>query len=635
MRLNLKKITIDNIFSIGHIEMAIGSQGVTLIEGRNMSDASLEANGAGKSATIGSIFYAIYGHFPSKNGAKADAVVNRKVGKKARVELEFEKGGHNYRIIRSRKPTLLEFYCDDVNLTTNSASNTEKVIQSAVGISEELFSNAILFDSINTHRFALMNDKERKALFTELLSLDLYQRAHEMVKEDLKDNEQNLAGMKQQLGAKENELVFFQGQESQNKSAQEQYEQRLFGAKKALEEAEAGFNPQEEESTAILIKALREELDGLSTPPLQSNSQQAYQDLMVNNQKLSQVQAEINNIRQQADSLQSQKLRFEQSDLCPTCGNEMDEAHKKQEIAKIMDEVTNIIPKATELSAQQQEYTSLVPSLQEAYNKEQQVENEWRAKQSEVTQEVSRINAEITKVTMAQQSKKTAINHAREMYEYALNNKPVVQDVTENIATLEKSIATIKESVLTLTDKISKMTATVNVYSDKGVKSHLIDGAVPFINTRISAYLATLTGSTISVKLTTQKELTTGDKSDKIDLQVDNKTGADSYNSLSAGEKRRVDIAISLALQDLVMQKSNLQVNALFYDEVFENLDSVGCENVIELLKNRLEVAESIFVITHNESLKPLFNSTMTIVKENGFSSLEQASGKEEKALEN
>jgi DNA repair exonuclease SbcCD ATPase subunit len=142
------------------------------------------------------------------------------------------------------------------------------------------------------------------------------------------------------------------------------------------------------------------------------------------------------------------------------------------------------------------------------------------------------------------------------------------------------------------------------------------------LNERISEYLNVLSGGTIKAVIKTQKDLTSGGKSDKIDLVISNEQGADSYKGLSAGEKRRVDISISLALQDLVMKQSNLAPNLLMYDEVFENLDEVGCENVIELLKKRLDVAGSIIVISHSEHLKPLFNNVITVVKENGLSTL-------------
>lgn len=624
MRLNIRSIIIDNILSIGHIEMKVEKQGIVLVEGRNMTDASLAVNGSGKSSMLGSIFYALYGHFPSKNGAKADAVINRKVGKKSKVELSFEKGGHEYKIIRTRKPNALEFYCDGANLTTNSASNTEKAIQNVVGISEELFSNAILFDSINTHRFALMNDKERKEMFTELLGLNLYARAHELAKEDLAENEQNLQGLKNGLQVKQSELSFYKQQEQTATQQLAQWENQVAISEKAFKDATDALNNLDVNTTNSKIQYFRDEIEALQMGYTTNVSSVAeYTALSTANQKVQEKEREIRTIQQEVQNLYTSRGRFKESTLCPTCGNEMDAEHRQAELSKIESRLAELTKLAETIVPLYQEEKAKLPALQEAYNKAKEAEESSRQNAQEVTGEISKLNSEITKLTMAmnqlQQNKQSAENNLN----YIKGQKPSTTDLYDKIRQTEQSIATHEESILSLTDKITDLKEVVKVYSDKGVKSHLIDQAVPFLNERISEYLAVLTGSTISVKMTTQKELTTGDKSDKIDLQVDNIAGSGTYNSLSAGEKRRVDIAISLALQDLVMKKSNLQVNALFYDEVFENLDAVGCENVVELLKSRLDVADSIFVITHNESLKPLFNNVMTVVKENGFSRLE------------
>ncbi|MGI4292156.1 hypothetical protein ACR2WS_26640, partial [Klebsiella pneumoniae] len=64
--------------------------------------------------------------------------------------------------------------------------------------------------------------------------------------------------------------------------------------------------------------------------------------------------------------------------------------------------------------------------------------------------------------------------------------------------------------------------------------------------------------------------------------------------------------------------------NIALYDECFDGLDTIGCENVIKLLKDRLNTVGTIFVITHNTELKPLFEQTIKIVKENGVSKLEE-----------
>jgi DNA repair exonuclease SbcCD ATPase subunit len=94
--------------------------------------------------------------------------------------------------------------------------------------------------------------------------------------------------------------------------------------------------------------------------------------------------------------------------------------------------------------------------------------------------------------------------------------------------------------------------------------------------------------------------------------------GGDSYESNSTGERRRIDLAISLALQDLVMSRANGRLNVLLYDEIFDGLDAVGCENAIQLLHDMQKSVETIYVITHNDILKSYFDKFLVVTKENG-----------------
>lgn len=134
--------------------------------------------------------------------------------------------------------------------------------------------------------------------------------------------------------------------------------------------------------------------------------------------------------------------------------------------------------------------------------------------------------------------------------------------------------------------------------------------------------MSTLSGSDIEIRFSTQTENADGSLKDKFDLEVINGSGGDTYQANSEGEKKRIDLAISFAIQDLVQSKANIAVNLGLYDECFDGLDSIGCENVIKILKERQKNISSIFVITHNDNLKPLFENVVTMQKTEGNSFL-------------
>ena len=197
-------------------------------------------------------------------------------------------------------------------------------------------------------------------------------------------------------------------------------------------------------------------------------------------------------------------------------------------------------------------------------------------------------------------------------------------DYKEELDKLEKDNKENMEKVDKLTDDMLEYEQVVKMYSNSGVRSIVLDNITPYLNEQANKYLAILAGSTIQINLTTQKENKDGSISDKFEVEVYNASGGSDYKSASAGERKRIDLAISFALQDLVIKQNNTSVNLLMLDEVFENLDEVANENVITLLEEKAKEVDSIFVITHNEQLKGLFSNKVTVVKEqDGISKLE------------
>ena len=94
-----------------------------------------------------------------------------------------------------------------------------------------------------------------------------------------------------------------------------------------------------------------------------------------------------------------------------------------------------------------------------------------------------------------------------------------------------------------------------------------------------------------------------------------------SYGNLSAGEKRRANLALSYAFRDLVMIKHG-GINILMMDEIDGgSLDQQACISIVNSL---YEVCsnDTILVITHNELVSQRIKDQITVTKECGFSTI-------------
>jgi DNA repair exonuclease SbcCD ATPase subunit len=96
------------------------------------------------------------------------------------------------------------------------------------------------------------------------------------------------------------------------------------------------------------------------------------------------------------------------------------------------------------------------------------------------------------------------------------------------------------------------------------------------------------------------------------------------YKELSGGERRRIDIAMIFSFQKYIQEASGVSSNLLVFDEIFENLDAVGVEAVLNCVETLFPDASSIYVITHRENIKSQFNSLIRVTKTNGVSKLEE-----------
>jgi len=151
--------------------------------------------------------------------------------------------------------------------------------------------------------------------------------------------------------------------------------------------------------------------------------------------------------------------------------------------------------------------------------------------------------------------------------------------------------------------------AVEQVLGLRGVRAQVLDHALGALESQANAWLSrmptdagvltlTLTGST------TQKS---GNTVDAIALKVRGRP----YASCSGGERRRVDVAILLALRELAVAAHGRD-GSLLCDEVFDALDAPGQADVASALS---EMAQErlVVVVTHSPELAKALRPTMQL----------------------
>lgn len=627
-----KKVFIKNFLSIGEAELGLDNQGVVLIEGINETNETFKANGAGKTSLMDAITYALYD--TTSSGLKADAIVNRQVGKDTQVILEAEVDGIPYRIERYRKDkknkNKVKLFREEEEITAKSAADTNKMIQGLFGIDYNTYANSIMYGQGEQVIFANASDKGKKEILENITSISIYKQAQEIAKSKVVDKKAETNTILTKVNQINQELEKIQALEAQdfenyshtaalieenkkehervtNEIADSKLEERLAAQTEAHEEVLRTPEEQMDYTEPAEVTEMKEQLESWKT-----DAQEIQSGIRQNRTRITQLKTEQRNLDTQT--------------VCSYCGSPLDASHAEKEftrlqgeIAALEDSTSNIETMLTKqfdplLQAKRDEIDAALQSLVVANNKKQAAN---ASRQNWLNQSQNEMYSLETKLQQLRSSL-TFIENSLVKLENV--PKPIKRDAERKI--IQEQLDQLQLELLAASSSQEKYEEAVKMFSNTGIRSVVLDLVTPFLNEKANKYLATLSGSDIEINFTTQVTNKDGTIADKFDVEIVNSSGGDTYKSNSEGEKKRIDLAISFAIQDLVLSKAELKTNLALYDECFESLDEIGCENVVLLLKERVAQVGSIFVITHNSALKALFEKVITIKKENGMSFL-------------
>jgi DNA repair exonuclease SbcCD ATPase subunit len=231
-----------------------------------------------------------------------------------------------------------------------------------------------------------------------------------------------------------------------------------------------------------------------------------------------------------------------------------------------------------------------------------QIQQEIRQKEEEVA-ELEKLNSLISIPVSSKDYSK--VMEYRNLLKEEETYKSLKADTLEKIqqAHTEKQQASSNYEVMRFWEK---------AFSEAGLVKYIIRNVLGHFNGKVNFYLSHLTQGKFSIEFDEQLNETITTKKKNIH-----------YMSLSGGEKRKISLAVMLGLQELLLLSNPNESNLMFFDEVAENLDQDGLEGLYILL-SELKKSKTLFIITHNNYLKSLLDSskTLTITKYRGTSTI-------------
>ena len=569
--LHFKELQLRNFLSFGNNLTCIDLSdfGTTLIQGQNMDSGG--ANGAGKTTTINALCYALYNKpFDNISLQKLLNSTNNTKNTLMEVKLIFDKGENEYEIYRCRGESYnINILKDGEDITLDSVGENDKLVEEIIGMSYDLFTKIVIFSG-NSTPFLMMPLAQQRNQIEELFNITMLTEKAVKLKELIKATESNAQIKAAVIKEQENYQAEFARQVA---TADQRVIRWEFDRNDKIEALKLertkldNVDIEQEKELHSLINTLSLRVDRLG---------QIGTQLEQENSSLSKTISKL-----------TQEIEHLTNDNCPYCLQKFESAGEK-----LPEKEATLIQKAD----REEEVAVLL-----ADNK---------AERAEIT---------------AQIKEAKQLMHFRSL-EDVIKAENNVQTADQKIADLEaaenphtEAAKQIKQQAMKaipygdldiLKKEIDHQQFLLKLLIDKNsfIRKRIINKTIPFLNKRLIDYTKDL-GLPHIVKFDDDMSCTVSEYGRELD-----------FGNLSSGEKKRVNLSLSLAFRD-VLHHLHSKVNCLFIDEIDASLDGSGVENVFRLLKQKTrDDGLALWIISHRPEASGRFDRTITIRKENGFS---------------
>ena len=615
MVIKFNNIKLKNFMSFGKAEISLTNCGYTLVSGINQSFEDMaKSNGSGKSSIWEALSWVLTGE--TIRGTKD--VVNKFAEGGTRVDIDFEIDKTKYNLVRTKEDedlgTNLKIYVNGQDKSGKGIRDSEKLLEQLLpDITAQLIGSVVILGQGLPQRFSNNTPSGRKEVLEKLSKSDFM---IEDIKEKLSKRKSELNEILKQF---ENEIVSIESKSSIYKDMLDKDNKELIELEKtSIIDITNEITQQEQELESVLssidtqtkeVELYSEKLDGarkLYTETTLKFAEEVSQkekefeaDLLQTSIESTKLSTEINSLSTEIKRLESVK------DTCPTCGQKLPDIHKvdtTELVAKHAELVEQLSKTNLTLDSLERDKATSVKELKDKH-KETLLDLEKQGKDikceyEERVNQLDKLNQ--TKSTLSLKLDKLKLNKD--------NHTTKIRDIKENIKDTENKLNSLLEK---LTYNIVERDATKNrleaitkmtTIATRDFRGFLLSSIIEFISNKSKEYA---------------KEIF---DTDKITFKLDGNNIYIGYNdkqyeNLSGGEKQKVDLIIQFAIRDMLSRYLDFSSNILVLDEIFDNLDEVGCQKVLNLISNKLVDIESIFIITHHTDISIPYDNELVIVK--------------------
>ena len=321
------------------------------------------------------------------------------------------------------------------------------------------------------------------------------------------------------------------------------------------------------------------------------------------------------------DRINKEIEEIKSSDTCPTCGRKYDNVNEEH-IQKVIEEKNKEIKDLEDKNLENSEYvqnkqTELDKEIEKGKKLKEEFEElskVYRDKNNEIDEQQTNLlntNNEKTQLLQNIQNIQQNINSLNKQKDTILKfeipdktqYEKMCDDIDKQIVELNNDINSLNKQLEENNDYVGSIKHCLQLIT-KDFRTYLLQNSISYLNSLLKNYSQKLFSNEKDIIYITQDDT-------KLNIQL----GEATYESLSGGEKTRVNIALLLAQKSLANVIGNISCNIIILDEILGYCDAQAEEKVIDLITTELEDLDSIYMVSHKEI--PIGYDTEILVTKN------------------
>jgi DNA repair exonuclease SbcCD ATPase subunit len=558
--------------------LSTGTDAITISLDKSPSTLIVGQNGAGKSTLLDALSFGLFGKAHRDIGK--GQLINSINKKGTLVEVEFNIGNSEFKIVRGIKPNKFEIWQNGnmINQASNARDFQKYLETNILKLNHKSFHQVVVLGSSSFIPFMQLPSWSRRSIIEDLLDINIFSKMNNLLKEKNAKLRDNLNDINHRI-----DLV----------------NTKIDSQSKYIKDLDA-LNQEQIDKNRDSIETYKEQIDntfkesqklGKNLTSLLADEERSHKHFM---ERMSEVKSLDKNLNGKIKSLVKEARFYEDNDNCPTCEQEITKDIKETKLTGIKSTAADV----------QLELGKLAKEVDLTEKEGIQISNNLNT----LRQRQGKINSNNEKISLLQKEITKVQKEVSNLNKLTGDSGKAKKELSDLKATKQKAT----EMKLEYVEERTYNEVLGEMLKDTGIKTKVIKQYLPVMNRLINQYLQVL-------------DFFVAFHLDENFNETIRSRHRDSFNyaSFSEGEKQRIDLSLLFTWRQIAKMKNSAATNLLILDETFDSsLDVDGVDNLTKILST-LEDGTNVFIISHKgDILENKFRSKIEFFKHKNFSKI-------------